>query len=63
LFILKNGGSTWLDIHARLPTSDRLNKVGIECDQLCKKDNETHSHLFFNCEYSDVVLRVCNGVT
>lgn len=57
---------TWLHIHARLPTCVSLNKVGIKCDQLCilgKKDNETHSHLFLNCEYSDIVWTICNGVT
>ena len=50
---------TWLAIHARLPTCDRLNKVGIHCDQLCilcKKENKTHPHLFFQCEYSEAVL-------
>ena len=49
---------TWLAIHGRLPTCDRLSKVGIYCDQtciLCKKENETHSHLFFTCKYSKVV--------
>ena len=49
---------TWLAIHGRLPTCDRLHKVGIHCDQtctLCKKENETHSHLFFTCEYSKAV--------
>ena len=49
---------TWLAIHARLPTCDRLNKVGIHYDQLyilCKKENETHPHLFFKCEYSEAV--------
>jgi len=51
---------TWLIIHARLPTCDRMLKVGIQCDQvciLCTKENETHSHLFFSCEYVDVVWK------
>jgi len=49
---------TWLAIHGRLLTCDRLSKVGIHCDQtciLCKKENETYSHLFFTCEYSKAV--------
>jgi hypothetical protein len=49
---------TWLTIHARLPTCDGLNKVGIYCDQLCflcKKKDDTHSHLLFKCEYSEAV--------
>jgi len=45
-------------IHCRLSTCDRLSKVGIQYDQtyiLCKKENENHFHLFFTCEYSEVV--------
>jgi len=37
---------TWLIIHARLPTCDRMLKVGIQCDKVCIvciKENETHS--------------------
>ncbi|XP_024638625.1 uncharacterized protein [Medicago truncatula] len=51
---------TWLIIHARLPTCDRMLKVGIQCDQvciLCTKENETHSHLFFSCDYADAVWK------
>ena len=49
---------TWLAIHGRLPTCDRLSKFEIQCAQLCtlcKKENETHSHLFFTCEFSKTV--------
>jgi hypothetical protein len=45
----------WLDIHARLPTCEGLDKDDIHCDLFCKKENESHSRLFFNCEYYDVV--------
>ena len=51
---------SWLAIHGRLPTCDRLSKVGVHCAQLCtlcKKENETHSHLFFTCEYSENVWK------
>lgn len=51
---------TWLAIHDRLPTCDRLSKFEIQCAQLCtlcKKENETHSHLFFTCEFSKIVWK------
>jgi hypothetical protein len=51
---------SWLAIHGRLPTCDILSKVGVQCAQLCtlcKKENETHSHLFFTCEYSETVWK------
>jgi len=48
---------TWLIIHARLPTCDRMLKEGIQCDQVCImcKENESHSHLFFTCEFANDV--------
>jgi len=52
---LKCSFGTWLTIHARLPTCDKLNKIDIYCDQLCilcKNEDGTHSHIFFKCECS-----------
>lgn len=46
---------TWLTILDRLATCDRLQKLGIVCDQLCVlcgNVDETRDHLFFVCEFS-----------
>ncbi|GKE35893.1 RNA-directed DNA polymerase, eukaryota, reverse transcriptase zinc-binding domain protein, partial [Tanacetum coccineum] len=50
----------WLTIQRRLPTQDRLmawNKnVQLICP-LCNSENDSHDHLFFNCDYSKDVWR------
>ena len=48
----------WLASQNRLQTLDRLRKVGItertHC-VLCNQDEETHNHLFFQCNYTKAV--------
>ncbi|XP_056690489.1 uncharacterized protein [Spinacia oleracea] len=45
----------WLMVQGRLQTRERLHKIGV-CNTttclLCEAKDETHSHLFFDCEYS-----------
>ncbi|XP_039023343.1 uncharacterized protein LOC120155962 [Hibiscus syriacus] len=58
---------TWFALFDRLPTRDRLLKLGLvvasEC-VLCSSDLETRDHLFFNCVFSKEVwggiLQICN---
>ncbi|PWA64577.1 reverse transcriptase zinc-binding domain-containing protein [Artemisia annua] len=51
----------WLAIKERLHTQDRLMlwnpNMNLMC-QLCSKCNDSHNHLFFNCDYSKEVWRV-----
>lgn len=46
---------SWVAVKGRLKTKDRLakwfNVPDLTCN-LCHSDNESHSHLFFTCEYS-----------
>ncbi|XP_058776255.1 uncharacterized protein LOC131650566 [Vicia villosa] len=44
----------WLVMLGRLPTKDRLAKIGIITDGICVfcQENETLPHLFFHCEYT-----------
>ncbi|XP_074297144.1 uncharacterized protein LOC141627828 [Silene latifolia] len=45
----------WLRSHNRLLTKDRLKRFGIFHDEvcyLCVVDDETHTHLFYDCQYS-----------
>ncbi|XP_031108421.1 uncharacterized protein LOC116012890 [Ipomoea triloba] len=51
---------TWLAVHQRLPTKDRLAFLDIntECS-MCVGDKETAQHLFFKCPFS---LQVWNQV-
>ena len=40
-------------------TRNRLLKIGIPCDQICILRNlqtESHSHLFFDCDYTSGIL-------
>ncbi|XP_058776463.1 uncharacterized protein LOC131650774 [Vicia villosa] len=44
--------TTWMLCHGRLPTKDRLTKLGFIQDtvcSICQNDAETTAHLFFNC--------------
>ncbi|KAL2934263.1 hypothetical protein RDABS01_017382 [Bienertia sinuspersici] len=46
---------TWLAFRQRLLTRDRLKRMNLVEDQrccLCNSEDETHSHLFFDCEFS-----------
>lgn len=48
---------SWLAIHNKLSTSDRLVQFGVidsSCCSFCT-DEETHDHLFFNCPYTKQV--------
>ncbi|KAL2929363.1 LINE-1 retrotransposable element ORF2 protein [Bienertia sinuspersici] len=50
---------TWLAIQKRLPTADRLKKMGNPIDNncpLCTDGEETSEHLFFECSYSKGIL-------
>ncbi|XP_074277914.1 uncharacterized protein LOC141601524 [Silene latifolia] len=45
----------WLRSHNRLLTKHRLKRIGIIHDEvcyLCGVDDETHTHLFYECQYS-----------
>ena len=49
----------WLATQNRLHTLDRLARMGITEDKnckLCNREEETHPHLFFQCQYSKSVL-------
>ena len=52
----------WKCEMGRLQAAERLNKVGVIDDLtclLCGSDRETHQHLFFNCPFSEAVIRRC----
>ncbi|GKD20967.1 RNA-directed DNA polymerase, eukaryota, reverse transcriptase zinc-binding domain protein [Tanacetum coccineum] len=55
LMLLRHAFITWVAIKERLKTRDRLarwfNISDMSC-LLCNMDNESHSHLFFSCNYS-----------
>ncbi|XP_058776822.1 uncharacterized protein LOC131651170 [Vicia villosa] len=56
----------WLVMLGRLPTKDRLAKIGIVTDGCCVfcPDSETLPHLFFQCEYTKRIweqILVWNG--
>ena len=56
----KHAVITWLAILNRLPTVDRLKAWGIDKDglcTLCKQEQESRDHLFFECSYSKAVLK------
>ncbi|WZZ52529.1 hypothetical protein YC2023_052636 [Brassica napus] len=49
---------SWLALHRRLPTKDRMRRWGMEVSEtcvLCSTGIETHHHLFFECTYSSSV--------
>ncbi|XP_010693427.1 uncharacterized protein LOC104906383 [Beta vulgaris subsp. vulgaris] len=53
---------TWLALHGRLPTKDRLNAWGLIEDatcKLCQADRETVPHLFFSCTVARRVWTIC----
>ena len=56
----KHAVITWLAILNRLPTVDRLKAWGIDKDglcSLCKQEQESRDHLFFECSYSKAVWK------
>ena len=48
----------WMAIKEKLQTQDRIlkwsNDQSMKCP-LCKKVNDSHDHLFFECEYSKTI--------
>lgn len=51
---------TWLVMHNRCPTRDRLLQWGLEVDPkclLCNSSNESRNHLFFDCSFGGIVWR------
>ncbi|XP_039040922.1 uncharacterized protein LOC120179382 [Hibiscus syriacus] len=55
LHILRLSVITWMTILDRLPTRERLSRMGIQTDGLCvlcKEDIETRNHLFNDCNFA-----------
>ena len=51
----------WMAILNRLPTKDRLRRWGLVMDgecPLCKHEQETRNHLFFECSYSKAIWKM-----
>lgn len=51
---------TWLTLHERILTKDRLQRLGISADQtciLCNQGNESIQHFYFDCPF---MKAVCN---
>ncbi|XP_021852226.2 uncharacterized protein [Spinacia oleracea] len=49
----------WLAVHSKLQTTDKLAKIGISQSAsclICGLDDETHQHLFFQCQYSKQII-------
>ncbi|XP_021853707.1 uncharacterized protein [Spinacia oleracea] len=49
----------WLAVRSRLQTTDNLAKIGISQSAkclICGLDDETHQHLFFQCQYSRQII-------
>lgn len=49
---------TWLALHLKLLTKDRLHRVGLDVDTqcvLCVEESESNAHLFFQCEFIKAV--------
>ncbi|KAL4317758.1 hypothetical protein GQ457_18G024920 [Hibiscus cannabinus] len=56
--VSKHSLLAWMSILNRLPTSDRMQRMGIRianCCLLCGSDQETRNHLFVECSYSKQV--------
>ncbi|XP_074265050.1 uncharacterized protein LOC141587466 [Silene latifolia] len=54
----------WLVMQGRLLTRERLKRMGIVMDDscvLCANAPETHTHLFFACEYSKRCLQILSS--
>ncbi|GJS07198.1 RNA-directed DNA polymerase, eukaryota, reverse transcriptase zinc-binding domain protein, partial [Tanacetum coccineum] len=59
--IPKHAFITWLAILGRLTTQDKVRKWGsydVMACSLCLKEMDSHSHLFFKCEYSCCLWRM-----
>ena len=55
----------WMAILNRLPTKDRLRNWGYGLEgvcSLCKQENETRDHLFFECSYSKNIWQQVLGL-
>ena len=54
----------WMAMRGKLQTQDRImvrnNDIGMKCP-LCKKVNDSHNHLFFECEYSKNIWEKLKG--
>ena len=53
----------WMAIHGKLSTQDRIMKwksTVLLCP-LCNKENDSHSHLFFKCEFSKKIWEKLKG--
>ncbi|KAL9241975.1 hypothetical protein vseg_016025 [Gypsophila vaccaria] len=51
----------WAWMHQKLLTKDRLNRMGVQVDNLCdicRMVPETHDHLLIDCPFSRVCLRL-----
>ncbi|KAL2923049.1 LINE-1 retrotransposable element ORF2 protein [Bienertia sinuspersici] len=51
----------WLGVQRRLPTADRITRMGTGIEEncvLCEEARENHRHLFFECMYSKEVLEM-----
>ena len=51
----------WMAILNRLPTKDRLKSWGLVMEEecpLCKHEQETRNHLFFECSYSKTIWKM-----
>ncbi|XP_021851168.2 uncharacterized protein [Spinacia oleracea] len=49
----------WLAVQSRLQTTEKLSKIGISQSAnclICGLDDETHQHLFFQCQYCRQVI-------
>ena len=60
LVVPKHAVIAWMAILNRLPTMDRMRAWGIDKDStctLCKQEEESRNHLFFDCSYSKEVWR------
>ncbi|XP_074318741.1 uncharacterized protein LOC141655566 [Silene latifolia] len=54
----------WIVAHGKLLTRDRLYQMGICGDTICcicGTQNESHTHLFFECAYGKACLDLLNG--
>ncbi|KAL2904979.1 LINE-1 retrotransposable element ORF2 protein [Bienertia sinuspersici] len=50
---------TWIAVQGRLPSADRMVKMGSQMEKtcpLCSHDEESIHHLFFECSYSQDIL-------
>ncbi|XP_074301564.1 uncharacterized protein LOC141632964 [Silene latifolia] len=66
LNLSKHSFIMWEFFHQKLPTKDRLIRMGLGIDQscpICAALPETHMHLLCECEYSKACLSLLQNVT